>query len=57
MVKKGKFIALLLSIPLLMGCGSKVLENPSENMDKNTVNENVLVYGSGDYTSINPALF
>ena len=57
MLKKVKVIALLLSISLLIGCGSKIEDNASENMNNDTAKEKVLVYGSGDYTSINPALF
>ena len=57
MLKKVKVIALLLSISLLIGCGSKIEDNSSENMNNDTAKEKVLVYGSGDYTSINPALF
>ena len=57
MLKKVKVTALLLSISLLIGCGSKIEDNASENMNNDTAKEKVLVYGSGDYTSINPALF
>ena len=40
--------ALIMSMILLVGCGS----------DKKTAsNKNTLVYGSGDYSSINPALY
>ncbi|WP_373687735.1 ABC transporter substrate-binding protein [Clostridium tagluense] len=38
---------LVMSIVLLVGCGG----------DKTASNEKVLVYGSGDYSSINPALY
>ena len=57
MIKKFKVMAALLSIFLLVGCGNKVSDNSNENMDKDAAKEKVLIYGSGDYTSINPALF
>ena len=57
-----KAIILSLGLVLLVGCGtnSKVEENKTtgnENIKAEESNEKVLVYGSGDYTSINPALY
>lgn len=49
--KKLKAVAAVISLSLLVGCGSKV------NTVKTNVNEKTLVYGSHDYTSINPALY
>ncbi|MBW9149021.1 ABC transporter substrate-binding protein [Clostridium sp. CM028] len=45
-------VALIMSMVLLVGCGG------DSSTDKKTAsNEKVLVYGSGDYSSINPALY
>ena len=56
-----KAIILSLGLALLVGCGTnskvedKVIEN--QNIATEEKGEKVLVYGSGDYTSINPALY
>ncbi|MBU3136438.1 ABC transporter substrate-binding protein [Clostridium gasigenes] len=47
-LKKLKAIALLLGVSLIVGCGTK------ENLGQD---EKILVYGSNDYTSINPAIY
>ena len=56
-----KAIILSLGLALLVGCGtnSKVEDKStgSENITAEKSDEKVLVYGSGDYTSINPALY
>lgn len=56
-----KAIILSLGLALLVGCGtnSKVEDKAIENQNIATEEkgEKVLVYGSGDYTSINPALY
>ena len=57
MLKKVKVMAMILCAFLLVGCVNKASDNLSKNAYKNTAKEKVLIYGSGDYTSINPALF
>ena len=47
-LKKFKLTAALISLLILVGCGSNTKDN---------LNEKVLVYGSHNYTSINPALY
>ncbi len=47
-LKKLKLTAVLISLFILVGCGSNTKDN---------LNEKVLVYGSQNYTSINPALY
>ena len=56
-LKKLKFISIILSLSLLVGCGSNSSDNSNKNAGNSTDTEKVLVYGSSDYTSINPALF
>lgn len=51
-LKKLKAIALLLGVSLIVGCGTK--EKSKENLGQD---EKILVYGSNDYTSINPAIY
>ena len=43
MLKRVKVTALLLFISLLIGCGSKIEDNASENMNNDTAKEKVLV--------------
>lgn len=56
-----KAIILSVSLGLLVGCGNNEKSTQDTSVSENTVatenNEKVLVYGSGDYTSINPALY
>ncbi|MBU3105864.1 ABC transporter substrate-binding protein [Clostridium gasigenes] len=51
-LKKLKAVALLLGVSLIVGCGTK--EKSKENLGQD---EKILVYGSNDYTSINPAIY
>ncbi|NKF07349.1 ABC transporter substrate-binding protein [Clostridium gasigenes] len=50
--EKLKAVALLVGVSLIVGCGTK--EKAKENLGQN---EKTLVYGSNDYTSINPAIY
>lgn len=57
-LKKIKTISIAIVLSMMIGCsstGNKNNEDLDINQDK--LNEKVLVYGSGDYTSINPALY
>ena len=57
-LKKLKVMSLVMILSLMAGCsnGSKGTEEESDSAVKSS-DEKVLVYGSGDYTSINPALY
>lgn len=59
--KRLKFLTVVLSLSLLVSCGGSGNSNSSDDItgkgDNKSNNEKVLVYGSSDYTSINPALF
>lgn len=53
-MKKMKiFLVLIMSFLLIVGCSN----NSAGSKDNSSTNEKVLVYGSNDYTSINPALY
>ncbi|SCK04021.1 Oligopeptide-binding protein AppA precursor [uncultured Clostridium sp.] len=55
-----KIITSILALLLLVGCGGNKESNNNDNIktqENNSNDEKVLVYGSSDYTSINPALF
>lgn len=54
-LKKLKVISLVMILSLMVGC-STTKDNKQDDTSK-VSNEKVLVYGSGDYTSINPALY
>ena len=60
-LKGVKALILTVSLSLIVGCGNKTVTqediNNSENAAVTESNEKVLVYGSGDYSSINPALY
>ncbi|MGL4913690.1 MAG: ABC transporter substrate-binding protein [Romboutsia sp.] len=57
-LKKLKIMSLVMILSLMAGCSTS--KDDSEKESKSAVkssDEKVLVYGSGDYTSINPALY
>lgn len=60
-LKGVKALILTVSLWLIVGCGNKTIIQEDINNSKNVAvtesNEKVLVYGSGDYSSINPALY
>jgi peptide/nickel transport system substrate-binding protein len=53
-LKKLKIMSLAMILSLMAGCSSV---NKGADTSTKTSDEKVLVYGSGDYTSINPALY
>jgi len=57
-LKKLKIMSLVMILSLMAGCsnGGKETKEKSDSAVKSS-DEKVLVYGSGDYTSINPALY
>lgn len=56
-LKKLKAMSLVMILSLMAGCSSTSGDKKKENDSGKASNEKVLVYGSGDYTSINPALY
>ncbi|MCR4955324.1 MAG: ABC transporter substrate-binding protein [Lachnospiraceae bacterium] len=49
--------AMTMGLACLSGCGKSATKEEKKEESKKTETENTLVYGSGDYTAINPALY
>ncbi|MEF9990723.1 MAG: ABC transporter substrate-binding protein [Romboutsia sp.] len=57
-VKRIKALALTMVLSLMVGCSSTGKTDTSSESEQNpSTDEKVLVYGSGDYTNINPVLY
>ncbi|RDY23685.1 ABC transporter substrate-binding protein [Romboutsia maritimum] len=56
-LKRLKVMSLVMILSLMAGCSSTGGNSDKKEDSKASKNEKVLVYGSGDYTGINPALF
>ncbi|WP_304340338.1 ABC transporter substrate-binding protein [Metaclostridioides mangenotii] len=53
-MKKSKILVLIMTFLLVVGCSNNSVGSKSSSSEKK---EKILVYGSNDYTSINPALY
>lgn len=57
-LKKLKIMSLVMILSLMAGCSASKEDSTKQSDSKvKSSDEKVLVYGSGDYTSINPALY